>query len=212
MVDIITKTYWFSDPEVKDVVQQFIQYDDPNTLWATNPMWPVFYRCYYVYFSTVIKPQTWESGLIFRGKQSELIEVLVPMAKSLVQQLIDTATKQKLSWMVMADSTAMNVQETARLGSALCKQITREQKVDLKWATSLEHEMITGLGFLYVKWRTDKGPLWAMMPSNKDRNQTAVDLTKGTVPGFGLDTGAEHEQEWAASEDSGAGGGGEDVR
>jgi hypothetical protein len=198
-MDKATKTYWFADPEVKDVVQKFIQYDDPNTLWATNPMWPVFYRAFYTYYSTVIKPQTWESGLIFKGKQGELLEVLVPMAKSLVQQLIDTATKQKLSWMVMADSTAMNVQETARLGSALCKQITREQKVDLKWANSLEHEMLTGLGFFYVKWRTDKGPLWAMMPSNKSRNESMTDLTEGRMPGY-TEPGGEEEGETAEHE------------
>lgn len=184
MVDKSTQTYWFADPDVEDVVEQFIQFDDPNVQWATNPMLPVWYRGFFTYYSTVIKPQTWESGLVFKGKQGELIEVLVPMAKSLVQQLIDTATKQKLAWMVMADSTAMNVQETARLGSALCKQISREQKIDLKWAQSLENEMITGLGFLYVKWRTDKGPIWSMVPSNQARNETAIEMVGGNVPGF----------------------------
>jgi hypothetical protein len=195
-MDKATKTYWFADPEVEDLVRKFIEYDSPQATWATNPMMPIWYRCYYIYFSTVIKPQTWESGLIFKGKQGELLEVLIPMAKSLTQQLVDTATKQKLAWMVLADSTAMNVQETARLGSALCKQITRDQKMDLKWAQSLENEMVTGLGFLYVKWRTDKGPLWAMMPGNKDRNQTVTDLTRGTIPGYGMETG---QQELAES-------------
>jgi len=175
-MDKNTDTYWFADPEVKDVVQKFIEYDDPNTLWATNPMWPVFYRNFFIYYSTVIKPQTWESGLIFKGKEGELLEVLVPMAKSLTHQLIDIATKQKLGWMVMADSTAMNVQETSRLGTALCKQLSREQKMDLKWATSLENELVTGLGFLYVKWRTDKGPIWAMIPSSP----TSIDPQKET--------------------------------
>lgn len=183
-MDKQTQTYWFADPEVKDVVNKFIEYDDPNTLWATNPMWPVFYRNYYTYYSTVIEPQTWESGLIFKGKQGELIKVLIPMAKSLTQQIIDTATKQKLAFMCMSDSTAQNVIETGRLGTALCKQVVREQKMDLKWANALEHEFVTGLGFLYVKWRTDKGPIWAMVPSS----QTSINPQKETEQ---LDEGME---------------------
>ena len=164
-MDKETKTYWFADPEVKDVVSKFIEYDDPATGWVTNPFFPIWYRNFFIYFSTVIEPQTWESGLIFKGKQGELIKVLVPMAKSLIQQIIDTATKQRLAFMCMSDSTSQNVIETSRLGSALIKQVVREQKVDLKWSQSLENEMVTGLGFLYVKWRTDKGPLWSTMPS-----------------------------------------------
>lgn len=177
-------TYWFADEESKTVVERFIAYDDPNTMWATNPMLPVWYRVFYAYYSTVIKPQGWESALVFKGKEGELIEVLIPLAKSLMQQLVDIATKQKLAWMALADSTAVNVTETARLGTGLAKQVTREQKVDLKWAQSLENEMLTGLGFLYVKWRTDKGPFWAMQPTElmgEDGNPMQIPTYKGDV-------------------------------
>lgn len=156
MQNLSEKSYWAARPTV-DVIRQIAPYNSSSQSWANNPMWAVWSRNYFSYYSTVVRPQNWDTGLVFRGKQGELIEVLVPMAKSIVQQIIDIICKQKLVFKGMADATAQNVIQTARLGSALARQIVREQSVDLKWSMALENEFLTGLGFMYAKWRTDRG-------------------------------------------------------
>jgi hypothetical protein len=176
-----SKSYWFADKDVDCVVRKFTEFDDPDNI--VSPMWGVVARNFFIYFSNVIEPDSWESGLVYRGKQGEIIKVIVPMAKSLTQQIVDTATKQRLSFMCLADSTAMNVIETSRLGTALTKTIIREQKVDLKWAHSLESELVTGMGFLYVKWRSDRGPFFNMQPSEEVDPETGEPVQIPTYKG-----------------------------
>lgn len=174
------KGYWLAS-DAKDIIGKMDEFNNGTQSWAYNPMWPVWSRNYFSYFSTVVRPQNWDTGLVFRGKQGELIEVLVPIAKDSVRQVVNLVTKQKILFKCLADSTAQNVLQTSRLGTSIAKQVVKNNLLDLKWSNSYEHELVTGMGFLYVKWRTDRGPIYGRDQLGKIHFKGDVEITVPTV-------------------------------
>ncbi len=190
-------TYWWSfENEADVVVNKLMPQNDQPTMWSSNAMVTTWYRNTLIYYSNIIKSDGWDTGLNFKGRQGELIEMLVPMARSLTRQLIEIVTKQKLSYACLADKTAMNVVETARLGDSICKQVIREQKMDLKGEVSFEHQMLTGMCFTYVRWRTDRGEFWATGTDGLDYHTGDVAISSPTVWDVSFDPSIPDHDDW----------------
>jgi hypothetical protein len=159
--------YWWDSDDTFQLVNKLQPYSDNGTAaWRNNPVYMSWFRNQLIYFSNVIAPSNWDTSFIFKGKQGELIQMLVPISRSLVRQIVGIVTKQNLYFRCLINpgdeenkNQQSNVMETARLGNSLCKDIVTSQSMDLKYAQSVENGMITGMSFMYVRWRTDKGPI-----------------------------------------------------
>lgn len=158
--------YWWGQEDQFKLVSQLSPVQDSNNAWANNPVCMSWFRNTLIYYSNLIAPSNWDTSLVFKGKQGELIQMLVPMSRSLIRQIVGIVTKQDLYFRVLCnpsdvphDYNGPNIMETARLGNALCKDVVKNQYLDLKYADSIENGMVHGMSFMYVRWRTDKGAI-----------------------------------------------------
>lgn len=185
--------YWFSDPDAEKVVQQLMP-DKDSTM--TSPMAAVWSRNIAIYFSNVIRPENWDTGLNYGGQQGELVEMLVPMARSLTRQLVSIVTKQKLAFSVLADNTQSGTIQTARLGGALVKDIIRKQQMDVVYENMFEHSLLTGMGFLYAQWRTDKGEYFTTDIKGQDHFKGELEITAPSVWDLDFDASILDPRDW----------------
>ena len=109
------------------------------------------------YYSGVISGTGDESGLEYVGEEGELVKMLVPQARALNQEFLSIATKQKLSFDPLAESTDAETLDSTRLCSGLIQQIIRDQKLDMKAFKKAEMATITGFGYLHNQWNWLKG-------------------------------------------------------
>jgi hypothetical protein len=190
-------TYWMSfENEAEDVVKNVETYNNFGQAWANNPMYQTFYRNMAIYYSTIIEPNAWDTGLVFTGKQGELIKMMVPQAMSLTRQVVGIVTKQKLAFQCTADSKSQDVIEVTRLGNALLKSIVEQQKLDLTYEFAVEQSMLTGLCILYTHWRTDKGRKHAKDMEGVQHFQGEVEICAPTVWDLLFDHRIEDPRSW----------------
>lgn len=188
--------YWFSDEDTKKVIQRMNPGTDNLAIWTSNQMQQVWYRNMFFYYSNIIKPESWDTSLNFGGTQGELVEMLVPQARSLTRQLISIVTKQKLAFSVLADKTTSDVIKTSRLGSALVKDIIRKQQMDVLYENMYEHSLLTGLGFLYLRWRTDKGEFYIKDLQNVSHFKGDLEITAPSVWDVNFDSTIANPRDW----------------
>lgn len=182
MVSSNRRVYWMSfENDGEDVVKTMESFNTTNQSWANNPMYQTYQRNTLIYYSNIIKPTNWDSGLVYGGKQGELIEMLVPQAMSLTRQLVGIVTKQKLAFTAIADSTAQDVLEVTRLANALCKSIVKKTKLDLKYEFAVEQGFLTGMVFFYVHWRTDKGDKYTKDEQGVQHYTGDVEISTPTI-------------------------------
>lgn len=172
-------TYWFADEDPKKVVQRLQNTDGQNT--GSTAMQEAWSRNIMAYFSTIVRSENWDTSLNFGGSQGELVEMMVPMARSLIRQLVSIVTKQRLSFSVLSETGKQGTLETARLGSALCKQIIRDQQLDIIYENMYEHSLLTGMGFFYTQWRTDKGEYFTTDAMGQDHYEGDLEISSPTV-------------------------------
>lgn len=190
-------TYWMGfENEGDDVVKTVETYNNYGQAWSNNPMYQTFYRNMAIYYSTIIEPSSWDTGLIFTGKQGELIKMMVPQAMSLTRQIVGIVCKQKLAFNCVADSKAQDVVEVTRLGNALCKSVVEQQKLDLTYEFAVEQSMLTGLLILYTHWRTDKGKRHAVDEKGVQHFKGDVEICAPTVWDLLFDHRIEDPRAW----------------
>lgn len=187
--------YWFAQEDSRKVVRQ-LRPEDKGFGHAANPMASVWSRNLYIYYSNVIRPENWDTGLNFTGSQGELVEMLVPMARSLTRQLVSIVTKQKLAFSVMADNTKSEVIQTARLGNSLIKHIVKRQELDVVYENMFEHSLLTGMGFLYSQWRTDKGEYYAKDLNGIDHFTGELEITAPSIWDVDFDAMIPDPRDW----------------
>ena len=159
--------YWWASEDTFHLVNKLQPYNDNgNAAWRNNPVYMAWFRNQLIYFSNVIAPSNWDTSFVFKGKQGELIQMLVPISRSLIRQIVGIVTKQNLYFRCLINPSAddnndqsSNIMEISRLGNSLAKDIVSKQNLDIKYANSIENGMITGMSFMYVRWRTDRGPI-----------------------------------------------------
>lgn len=196
--------YWWASEDEFKLVSQLAPYQDSgNSAWGNNPIVQSWFRNTLIYNSNVIAPSNWDTSLVFKGKQGELIQMLVPMSRSLIRQIVGIVTKQDLYFRVLCNPSSMahdyegpNIMETARLGNALCKDIVKTQHLDLKYADSIENGMIHGMSFMYVRWRTDKGPIHTKDQMGTQHFKGDVHISVPTVWDVSFDHNIPDPKDW----------------
>lgn len=189
-------TYWWNEKDPKEVVKRLAPFNKQGKGGSSHPLASVWSRNMLIYFSNLIKPNQADTGLIYEGSQGETIDMLVPMARSLVRQLVQIITKQRLNFQCLAETTSQNVIETTRLGNAICKQVVRDQGLDLKYEMAVEHEFLTGMSFLYVRWRTDRGDFWGEDAGGKKHYKGDIEISAPTVWDVSFDYRIPNPDNW----------------
>ena len=148
--------YWWKEDATtvaNSLMASHRSWDNPST----NPFHRAWMRNMVAYYSAVLQPSAWETSLSFAGEQGELVEMLVPQARTLVRQFVSLITKQKLSFQCIAQSDGADVVQETRLGNSLVNQIVDQQRLDGKADRLAELAAVLGISFLKATWRTDKG-------------------------------------------------------
>ena len=122
-----------------------------------NPIWQMWQRNVYAYYSTVLDAQSWFTALQFVGEQGELVKMSVPQARSLIRQLVTLVTKQKLAFHGLAKTEGAEVTENVRICNAVCEEVVEKSKLDLLAENLVEDGLVVGTGFLKTTWRSDVG-------------------------------------------------------
>lgn len=109
------------------------------------------------YYSPMINAQTWQSSLGYVGQQGEYVSMVVPVARTLIRQLVAIICKQRLAIECLTDITDSKGLQTARLGKAVCNDDIEQNHLEKKLDVVTEQMLVTGMGYLTCTWRTDKG-------------------------------------------------------
>lgn len=186
-------SYWFANENSIEVVRQLQDEPKHNASSIMSATWSRNMCCY---FSNVLRPENWDTGLNFGGVQGELVEMLVPMARSLTRQLVALVTKQKIAFNVLADNTKSEAIQTARLGNSLVKSTIRSQQLDVVYENMFEHSLLTGLGFLYAQWRTDKGEYYTRDQFGVSHFKGEIEITAPSVDDVSFDPRIPDPRDW----------------
>ena len=189
-------SYWWASEDPKDVVQRLSPNNEQTSIFGNTAMQQAVFRNILIYFSNVVKADSWDSGLNFTGNQGELVEMLVPMARSLTRQLVSIVTKQKLAFSVMAENDEQGVIQTVRLGNALVKQIIREQHLDVVYENMFEHSLLAGMGFLYTQWRTDKGEYYTTDENGLEHFKGDLEISAPAIWDVKFDSSIPNPDDW----------------
>ncbi len=96
----------------------------------------------------------------------------------------------------MAENDEQGVIQTVRLGNALVKQIIREQHLDVIYENMFEHSLLTGMGFLYPCWRTDKGEYFTTDMAGLDHFKGDLEITAPSVWDVKFDATMPNPDDW----------------
>lgn len=166
--------YWFTE-EPEGVASRLAAMHGQWSIGGTNPVAQAWIRHSIQYYSAVIDPSSWDSSLGFEGEQGELVKMTIPQARSLIRQLVTLLTKQKLSMKAIAENSSRDVVQDMRLANALGDNIVHDQRLDSKGEAFCEQALVYGMSYLKGCWRTDKGDIYVVDPSD-DSIMTNGDL------------------------------------
>lgn len=153
------KEFWLaSEPE--KLAQELESRHSDLSRWYTKPLMDTLIRNYRIYYSSIIDPDQWDTSLQFGGDQGELIKMQVPMARSLIRQLVSIICKKKISFTCLAETKGTDVINEVRLGNQLTNYIVTEHNFDTLSERAFERALVQGMSFLKATWRTDKGEAW----------------------------------------------------
>lgn len=122
-----------------------------------NPIYSMWVRNTYSYYSTILDAQSWLTSLNYVGEQGELVKMSVPQARVLIRQMVTLLTKQKLAFNAIARIQNCDVTEAMRIANALAAQMTDQQELDILAEQLVERGAVQGTSFIKATWRTDRG-------------------------------------------------------
>lgn len=122
-----------------------------------NPVYQMWIRNQYAYYSTVLNTQAWWTALNFEGEQGELVKMSIPQARQLIRQMVTLLTKQKLAFHAIARTQDSDVAEAMRIANAIAVETTDKQRLDMKQEELLERSLVQGSAFIKATWRSDMG-------------------------------------------------------
>lgn len=154
---IKSKKQYFMTYDAEDLVSELSQFDEHYYSAQQNPIFKMWLRNTYSYYSTVIDAETWTTSLSFAGDQGELVKMSVPQARSLLRQLLTLITKNKLSFMALAQKSGKDVTESKRIANALAVDVIKREKLDVQVEDLVERGLVQGTSFLCTRWRSDRG-------------------------------------------------------
>ena len=148
---------YFMTYDAPDLASELETYHKRYVSASHNPVYKMWIRNIFAYYSTVFDTQTWLSALNFTGEQGELVKMSIPQARGLLRQLLTLITKQRLAFNAIAETTGTDVTEEKRIANALCSQTVEQQDLDVKLEHLVEEALVVGCSFIYTRWRTDRG-------------------------------------------------------
>jgi hypothetical protein len=143
-------------------------YDSPatNIFTSVSSAWR---RNLVAYYSPMIKANDWTTALGYGGDQGELIDMSIPISRTLVRQYVSILVKQRLNFECDADTVDGNALQIARVGKYLANYYITEEDLENKIFRAAEQTAVLGAGYITCTWRTDKGYL-----RNVDMNGNAM--------------------------------------
>jgi hypothetical protein len=156
------RNQYFASGSAEDVVERS-QYEIDN--WGYGNTSSVFFqnilktmrRNINYYYSNVINTASGDSAVEYKGDQGELVQMRMPVARTLIRQFVTLTTKQRLVFECMTDVQDPNPIITSKLGKAICNSLVESQGVDLKMEKIAERVAVLGTYFMSCIWRSDKG-------------------------------------------------------
>ncbi len=151
-------TYWAADPDEEYVVAHLEAQHGTWSQWQTNPVVQAWTRNMLAYYSTVFRASSIDTSLLFGGRQGELVEMMVPQARSIITQTTSIVTKTRLSYQTLARTSAKSdAVKDARFGNDLINQILDLERVDGKAKAMTEGALVAGQWFMSALWNNEKG-------------------------------------------------------
>lgn len=150
--------YWFAK-ESKSLANDLMETSNQWLTYGTNFVAQSWVRNLIAYYSPILTPSDWTSALSYEGEQGELIRMVIPHARNLVQQSLSLTCRNRLAFKAVAEARGMSVAKEARIATAVSQKIVREQDLETKRRMLAEHAMVLGMGWVFHTWETDRGEL-----------------------------------------------------
>lgn len=109
------------------------------------------------YYSSLFNGASADSAVEYKGDQGELVQMRMPIARTLIRQFVTLTTKQRLVFECLTDVQDPNPIVTSKLGRAICNSLVEHQQIDLKMEKIAERVAVLGIHFMSCIWRSDKG-------------------------------------------------------
>lgn len=151
-----SQEYWMTW-DAEDLCKRLMDHHKLYMQNTFNPVYQMWVRNTYAYYSTVLDTQAWWTALNFEGEQGELVKMSIPQARSLIRQMVTLLTKQKLNFHAIARVQDSDVTEAMRIANAIAAEVTQKQTLDEKQEYALERALVQGSAFIKTTWRSDLG-------------------------------------------------------
>ncbi len=163
------RQYWWAEKDPAVIVRKLENAHQSWSSYGSNPFAQAWWRNLVAYYSTVLESDHWESSLGYKGEQGELIKMSVPLARTLIRQMVTLVTKQRLSFTAIAETNESDVSKDLKIANAKIKEIITDQSLDQLAEDVAEQASVFGMAFLKVGYRTDKGePYMASQSMSED--------------------------------------------
>lgn len=117
-------------------------------------MWDRNFRAYY----SGNLDDIWNGGGVrFAGNEGELIKMSVNQARALIGEFGSLVSKQRLSFEAIAGKSDAKTFQSARLANAISDQLVKDEKLDIKADSMLEHSSVLGSGYIDLSWNPTAG-------------------------------------------------------
>jgi hypothetical protein len=93
--------------DAEDLASEMDSYHKGFLSSSINPVYRMWLRNNYAYYSTILDAESWITSLSFAGEQGELVKMSVPQARGLIRQLLTLITKQKLAFNALAEKSGV---------------------------------------------------------------------------------------------------------
>jgi hypothetical protein len=151
-----SQEYWMTW-DAEDLAGRLIEHHKLYMQNTFNPVYQMWVRNNYAYYSTVLDTQAWWTSLNFEGEQGELVKMSIPQARSLIRQMVTLLTKQKLAFNAVARVQDSDVTESMRIANAIAVDAVQKQNLDEKQEWLCERSLVQGTAFIKTCWRSDLG-------------------------------------------------------
>lgn len=120
-----------------------------------------YWRNFRAYYDSILETASPATSLGFGGAQGELVQTIIPQARTLIQQYVAILTRQRLSYEIVTDVEDTNPLISGRLGKALVNNLVEVQHLDSLKEKAAEIACVTGMSFVSCLWRTDSGYIYS---------------------------------------------------
>jgi hypothetical protein len=165
--------YWMTW-DAKDLASELVGKRMRFVQTSSNPIYQMWVRNTYAYYSTIFDAQSWLTALNFVGEQGELVKVSLPQARTLLRQLLTLSTKEKLAYKAVTNVAEGDITESLRKADAVAAATVRDEKLDIKRDQLAERALVVGTSYIKVTFRSDKGNPRVVVSDENDEEKKRV--------------------------------------